>query len=315
MKQRLVSDAIWNDIAALAKKAVVRRAAVAYVTDVESIPFQAGDTLITDASDSSISHGSTNAPTLARLVAAKVEVFSVRGLHAKVMRLDDTVVVGSGNLSRRSRDQLIEAAIISSDEKLVAQVDAFIDSLRDSGERLTKKSMTRLLAIPVIKRVMDGSIREKQVSVEGTSVWILGLPDIEVNANEEAVEKEIAEITVEEGPEMEVNQFYWPKSYAFTKAAKKGDLVISIYRPDYDDLSPKRIKVYRPMWVKSIIPAGRKRHVGFVYAMPRNIADKTVSWVRFIAMAERAGIHGLTPDCEVQLSDRQWRMLSAEWTT
>ncbi len=312
MAQRLVSDAIWSDITKLAKAAAVRRAAIAYVTDLTSIRFRAGDTLVVDASNNAIASGSTDASTLSKVMSAGTDVYSIHGLHAKVIRLDNIVVVGSGNLSRRSRDELIEAAIISDDEKLVAQVDAFIDALCKSGTRLTEKSIERLLRIPVVQRTGSGGIREHDVPTTETAVWILGLPEMDVDADEEAVAQQMIEVEREEGRDVEVNEFYWQKTGRFAKLAKAGDLVISVYRPTYSDRSPGKIKVFRPMWIKRIIPGGKNRDVGFVTAMPKSIAREKLAWPRFRTMAALAGV-SVKPDGGIQLTAGQWSRLRAQW--
>lgn len=87
MPHRFVSDGLWNTISAFAKKSAVRRAAIAYVPDTTAVRFRAGDTLVTHASETAIASGSTAAHVLGTAIDLGAEVYSVRGLHAKVLRL------------------------------------------------------------------------------------------------------------------------------------------------------------------------------------------------------------------------------------
>lgn len=311
MKQRLISEGIWAEIADLAQKARVRRMAIAYVTDTAGIALSKGDTLITDASNSAIASGSTDAKVLQRAIAAGADVYSVPGLHAKVLRLDSTVIVGSCNLSKRSQSELVEAGVISDDAKLVAQVDAFIDALQASGVRLTRDEVGRLLKIPVTQRV-QGSSRTRAVAAADNAVWILGLPEMEVDADEDAVADQMAQVKREEGRAVEVDEFYWPKTHRFAKKARVGDLVISVYRPSYSNRRRDTIRIYRPVWIKRIIPAGKNHDVGFVTTVPKSVAQETLEWATFHKMASIAGVV-VKPDCEIRLTERQWRILSAQW--
>lgn len=65
------------------------------------------------------------------------------------------------------------------------------------------------------------------------------------------------------------------------------------------------------MWIKRVIPAGKLYHVGIVTAMQKRLARKTLSWSRFWQIAGAAGVR-VDPDCEIQLSERQWRIIDAQ---
>jgi phosphatidylserine/phosphatidylglycerophosphate/cardiolipin synthase-like enzyme len=120
---------LWNQIRILADGCARKAAAVAYLTTEQSVRFNKGDLVIVDASDEVIKAGATSARLLAALRTRGVDLYSLAGLHAKVMVLDQTVVVGSANLTTNST-KLAEAAIITDSPALVASAVALIESLR-----------------------------------------------------------------------------------------------------------------------------------------------------------------------------------------
>ena len=69
-----------------------------------------GDALVCEASDATVASAATNADALRRIRQRGVTVFSVQGLHAKVIASRDFAWVGSANASRSSQS-LIEASV------------------------------------------------------------------------------------------------------------------------------------------------------------------------------------------------------------
>jgi hypothetical protein len=168
----------------------------------------------------------------------------------------------------------------------------------------------------VVRTSRPNSTRERAVVVGKPSTWILGLPDrVEWDGPEEDVEKAKGEIKSQESADSEVEDFYWTKRHSFAKGAQEGDLVISIYRPDYNNRAAKQIRVYKPAWIRRIIPAGNKPDMGFVIVSPKSDGAETLGWLQFQTMAEAAGIKRLSPDCGILITDRQRRMLDAQWQT
>jgi hypothetical protein len=84
----LHSDTLWKTITALARKAGVKRAAVAYVSSDDLVQFGDGDLLVTVASDAAVAAGQTDAEVLARAKERGADLYSLAGLHTKVLLLD-----------------------------------------------------------------------------------------------------------------------------------------------------------------------------------------------------------------------------------
>lgn len=112
---------VWKEIGKLNGKP--RLAAVAYLGD--NAPYLLGefgpnDIVVCDASDGSIKSGSTSRKALNDLVQRGVNVYSLRDLHAKVICIGQTAVVGSMNASASSTSMHEAAVILKSDKDVRA---------------------------------------------------------------------------------------------------------------------------------------------------------------------------------------------------
>jgi hypothetical protein len=131
MGELLYGPALWSRIREKAAAVNSRKAAVAYVgkNADELIAFSSGDTVVVDGSDNALRAGSTNPETLSRWYKAGAEIYSYEGLHAKVLVLGHTVVVGSANVSWHSHDRLLEAAVVDTTTALRRSAVVMIDEL------------------------------------------------------------------------------------------------------------------------------------------------------------------------------------------
>lgn len=102
---------ITTDIARKRRDPIV--AAIGYVGSnaMSVLHLRDGDFLICDASERAIKQGVTSAEVLSKFKRNRVRVFSVEGLHSKVVSSKKFAWVGSANASSNSRDNLIEASV------------------------------------------------------------------------------------------------------------------------------------------------------------------------------------------------------------
>jgi len=77
----------------------------------EVMPLRKGDILVCDASPAAIKRRLTSTMALRQYDRIGVSVFSLAGLHAKVIAAKGFAWVGSTNASENSRDNLIEASV------------------------------------------------------------------------------------------------------------------------------------------------------------------------------------------------------------
>jgi hypothetical protein len=130
----LVGDAVWDEIGRLARRRAARLLVVAYVGGdaPELVPPRSDDYVLVDASEKAVRCGQTSPAALMAWADAGAVVESVEDLHAKVMIFGDVAVVGSANLSRNSRDRLIEAAVVATSSPLVRQARTAVADLLTS---------------------------------------------------------------------------------------------------------------------------------------------------------------------------------------
>jgi hypothetical protein len=152
MSRVLGSDEkIWVEIGKLQGKN--RQAAIAYLGD--SAPyllrmFRSGDTLICDASTERIRSGSTSKLALRELYDRGVNLYSLPNLHAKVVCIGNTAVVGSMNASTSSVKQFEIAAFLT-DPKDVSSSRAFIKDMLNRSTEVDDEFLERIGKIPVRK--------------------------------------------------------------------------------------------------------------------------------------------------------------------
>jgi hypothetical protein len=129
----LISEGIWSRLkAAAAGSHRPAAVAVAYFGKGASklLPLPKGSRLVVDASEAAVKSGQTCPAELKALMQKKgVRVYSVANLHAKVFVLGSTAFVGSANVSRHSKDTLVEAVVATTDAKAVAATRQFVRDL------------------------------------------------------------------------------------------------------------------------------------------------------------------------------------------
>ncbi|MFJ5664940.1 phospholipase D family protein [Micromonospora sp. LA-10] len=129
---RLIADDTWDGLDSYLRQATRKRAAIAYIGSAaaELLKLVHGDLIIVNGSDAALRGGLVHPTVIDAWLAAGVEVRSLCDLHAKVMLLEGRrtrAVVGSANASANSRDQLREAAVVTDDSGMCAQVADQLD--------------------------------------------------------------------------------------------------------------------------------------------------------------------------------------------
>jgi len=141
------------------RRAVV--AVVAYIgrDSTSLISLRSGDALICDASRPAIRAGLTCARTLRTLQSRGVVIFSITGLHAKVIASPTAAWVGSANASRNSLINLIEASVRVTGAQ-ARSVYRWAKSLTTEDRQLSRSDIRELCHIdvpeaPVVSRASD----------------------------------------------------------------------------------------------------------------------------------------------------------------
>jgi hypothetical protein len=310
----LLSQGLWQRISDLAGTATRKRAAIAYVTSEEPLTFGEHDELITDASDEAITSGSTNAEVLVRAVGRGAAVYSIEGLHAKVLLIDRVAVVGSANLSNASANSLIEAAWIGSNPALVAGVQSFIQELRGRARPVDQRFLDHITGLEVRRR-SNGPRRtsQHQIPIRAAHCWLLGLHPMTKQFLEEQAEIERGEALARERvrtEESNVDWIHWTGNSAFRRQADRGDSVIQIWR---ERRSGPVVRVYRhaPILERQ---EGRGCTRFFVEGFPDEI-ETAITWTRFRRLLTQVGINGVRNNPCREITNEQSEALYQLWET
>lgn len=144
-------DGPWHDIARSLRSRPSGskvRAAIGYVagTAPTVLTLQRGDVLVCDASEHAVRMGMTDPAVLLDWLQREVEIYSLRGLHAKVVVGRRTAWVGSANASINSKTVLVEAAIRTTDANVVGQLRDWVDGIAATALPLDSEHLERLIA-------------------------------------------------------------------------------------------------------------------------------------------------------------------------
>lgn len=249
--QKLLHDDLWKRLGTRARASKRRRAAIAYVTE-DHLGLREGDQLIVDASDLAVRSGETNAKLLLQLHRRGVEIYSRRGLHAKIILLDDVVFVGSANMSKSSAERLDEAGILTDHPGTIAATQVLLARWTSEGTALTERRLETLAQLPVSPRrgpANIGGARATSRERSGDRVWVVGVSELRDDAFPE--EDERAQRGVERAERKrrygqgELEWIRWTGDVGFGVECRRGDIVFQVQK----SLSRKRLYVQRPMTV------------------------------------------------------------------
>lgn len=289
MSLRLVSGGLWEEIHALASSGSRNVAAVAYVTGGAEALFNNGDLLVVDASDEAIKTGATSATVLKALHEREVELYSLPGLHAKVMVFGKTAIIGSANLTANSK-KLVEAAVVTDIPTMVASAVLLIESLRihSKAHRVTDAFTKRALALPVDKRASIGGGKTTAPILRPPVTWLVGIHHLdedryahEAAAAESGMEKAAAAAGVS------VEDLTWvryPRSTRLAKGANVGDVLVQAWRSDEEDKHPDYVYRGTPILRRQEEPKCVRFYVR------EQGDDERVAWKHFVKRWTAAGL-------------------------
>ena len=190
-------------------------AAVAYigVDGHSALPLKQGDLLVCDCSKRAVRNGSTQLSGVKAFVDAGCSVYSVEGLHAKVVVLPRRAFVGSMNASDSSRDRRFEAAFDATDTQAVGEARRFIKDLASDAARVDADFLRKAQAWQSSKPPQpEPEIRQAEVPSDLSACRIVWL-DLEVwTPDEEKAFAAGVETAKHETPfNFHREYFSWPK--------------------------------------------------------------------------------------------------------
>jgi phosphatidylserine/phosphatidylglycerophosphate/cardiolipin synthase-like enzyme len=286
--EKLLTTNIWPEIGNLSAEAQRVEAVIAYVTSDKYLKMGDGDTLIVNASIGAIKNGETSADTLARLFKKGVVIYSLESVHAKLLVMDEeVVVVGSANASVSS-NSLDEAVVLTNSAIVASQARSYIYQLAQSATLLDEDKLKQLCLIKVIRRGgRITGIKKQPIQPPGESAWIMStrhLSSTTATAEREAVNR-AKKIVQKKNPQANLSSIRWVGRSRIRTAVQAGDRFVHIRRRKGNQrpytVQPPNSILWRqdtPKWTR------------FYYDCAPSLTMKELKWSDFLKLCKQAGI-------------------------
>jgi hypothetical protein len=299
--QFLQSD-LWNKVTALATRAKRRYVAVAYLGKgaTELLPLNQGDVLVVDMSLSAVRAGQTNPAEVLEYLKRGVEIHSCSNLHAKVFVFDKKAVVGSANVSGNSKNNLVEAVLLTTDKDVVRTARGFVFSLM--GELVTPQYAKSC------KKIYRPSLSSNGPNNDNTPahsrLWVQRIFPLrrEDPQRTKAAKSglKLAKKKLKNKKLYEVEDISYSARSQMAQRATFSDLVIQVWF-DEDD---KSLWVYPPGRIVNTKPfvseRGTKKILLF-FEVPKS--PQRIAWQEFKRTMRRAGASRVGPYIDREITD------------
>jgi hypothetical protein len=274
---------LWSTLRVLARRTKgPRYVAVPYLGEggAALLPLSRGDVLICALTEQNSRNGSVCPAEIAVLQKRGVRVYWQSDLHAKIYLFGRTSIVGSPNLSKSSRDNLDEAALVTTDSDVARRLRNWF------SDRMQAPVTPRwLLHCRSIYRPPKGGVRRgKDARMPlARGVWLLGIGPTDYPESEKSAfssGEKVASARLRNSRRYRVDSIRWTGKADF----ERGDLVVQIWQNGKTEVHPhstllniKRTRV------------NRNAPVTYLYLeMPRKF--KTVPWSQFKDECRRTGL-------------------------
>lgn len=218
-------------------------------------------------------------------------MFLAPDLHAKVVLCGNKVVVGSANLSQSSLNHRDEAAIITTDPKVVRSVrDWFEPRMVDPVTPEWLNTCAKAYRPPKMPDAPNGSRTGRRAVRQrmGRGVWLVGLIPMDYPANESNKHdrwQTAAEKRVKDKSKFEVSSARFVGRSRLVENVRKGDSWIEVMTDERGHYAKETARVTdRRGFTNS---AGK--HVTYFY-IESSRRPKKVGWGEFKAGCRRAGL-------------------------
>jgi hypothetical protein len=202
MTRFLSNDGLWAELKSRVKTAKRVKAAVAYLGQggARLLPLKKGDTLVVNLGLQTVKQGATSPEEIQKLINRGVRVFTRSNLHAKFFICDNTLIVGSANISQNSLNSLDEAASLTNDPEALRHARDFFEKL--SKEPVRPEYLERCLKAyrpPRFSPPRSKGKTRRQPRVVESNLWFIGgVAERDLPAKEQKTAAAIEEKTTEE---------------------------------------------------------------------------------------------------------------------
>lgn len=139
MTTKIIHNNLWPTITKLTKESKNTHVAVGYLGHgVQSmLPLHKGSSLVVDMSLESVQAGQTCPLEIEEYIKRGVEAYTYKNLHAKVYVFDNIAIICSANVSKRSKNTLLEIGALRKDRGTVNEARKLVKELQTKP--ITKK--------------------------------------------------------------------------------------------------------------------------------------------------------------------------------
>jgi len=285
----LANESLWHTLSLRVRKARRVLAAIAYFGQggAKRLPLRKGDCLVVDMSPATVRAGATDPREVEKLVKKKVRVFTRRNLHAKLVLLDRSMIVGSANISKRSEQVLDEAAVLTDEPSAIRRAREFIDRLCTEPIRPDYlKKCKQMYRPPRFDHLLVQGKKQQQRTAPA-KLWIVNLreyvvPESELTRYEKG--ELSAQKRVKNKQQSETTSFHWPSKPKMADELQVGDWFIEVLTK-----KDKSVLVYPPcqlLLVDNYVRNARPRKERWVFHVEVPKRGQTITWSKFRAYAK-----------------------------
>jgi phosphatidylserine/phosphatidylglycerophosphate/cardiolipin synthase-like enzyme len=173
------NEVLWTELTTRIARSKRVHAAIAYLGKGGSrlVPLKKGNRLVVDMSLGAVRQGVTCPHEVRKFISRGVRVFSRGSLHAKFLIVDNTLIAGSANASRNSKEILDEAGIVTTDPAAVRRASEFFEQLctEPVGNEYLKKCIAEYQSPSFKPAIEKASPRAKSSHrVVQAKLWFIG---------------------------------------------------------------------------------------------------------------------------------------------
>ena len=255
-----------------------------------------GDVLVVALTEANARNGSVCPAEIERLQAKGVQVFLAPNLHAKVLLCGGKAVVGSANLSQTSFAHLDEAALLTTDAKIVRHVRAWF------AQRMLEAVSPKWLAVCAKAyrppRGGFGRKGKRTAHAVGKAVWLLGIEFTDYPENEATIAERgllQAKRQLSDAKQFKAETIRWTGKDV--SSFRKGDTVIQVIQ---DSRSHYAEELARLVGIRNTIAENGKQ-AAYLYLESRK-RPKHIAWGEFkrgcfesgLKLGKRIGMREIT---------------------
>ncbi|HHT9161985.1 MAG TPA: phospholipase D-like domain-containing protein [Candidatus Brocadiia bacterium] len=235
-------------------------------------------------SPATVKAGGTDPNEIERLIKRGVLVFTRRNLHAKIVITDKRVLVGSANISRNSRDNLEEAALLTKDPLAVRRARDFFSRICTEPVRDEYLRECKRIYMPPKRPGQRKSNKKHIPPTTPAKLWLENLyegciPQKEVELFKQSENR--AQKLIKDTSRSKLSNFWYSYKPKMADELQMGDWIIQCIR--HEDKSISVLPPGRLRWIDKYIRNTRTRKERYVFHLELPKRGQEMDWKDFRA--------------------------------